>query len=67
MLPPQASPVTRDVLSIRASRRGTGIEPAQCTCNQTSAPGVAPAQSVCDKLTGAARQICYALVYGIST
>lgn len=48
-LPPQNPPVSR--------------EPATAQ-GRDSAPGIEPAQTACDGLTGLARQMCYATEYG---
>ena len=51
-LPPQSPPVQREPLINQAYLKGTGIEASQ---------------SPCDSLQGMARQMCYAIEYGIST
>jgi hypothetical protein len=51
-LPPQSSPIYRDLPTRQAYLKGAGIETSQ---------------SPCDSLYGMARQMCYALEYGIST
>jgi hypothetical protein len=39
---------------------------AQSATNQASQTGVTPSASRCDKLTGLAQQMCYAVKYGVS-
>jgi hypothetical protein len=51
-LPLQCAPVQRDLLRSQAIQMDTGIEAAQ---------------TFCDRLPGMARQLCYALTYGVST
>jgi len=51
-LPPQCPPVHRNQPVNQASVKGTGVEAAQTPC---------------DSLDGMARQLCYALAYGVST
>ena len=51
-LPPQSPPVNRD-LKAGAARLAEG--------------GVVPAQNPCEALQGMARQMCFAINYGIST
>jgi hypothetical protein len=50
-LPPQSPPVSRKLVADQ------GID---------DAPGVEPAQSVCDSLTGLAQQMCYAVEYNVN-
>jgi hypothetical protein len=50
-LPPQSPPVSRE----------------RAACREfDGTPGVEPAQSVCDSLTGLAQQMCYAVEYGVN-
>jgi hypothetical protein len=65
-LPIQAIPIPREILSRTPSSTEGGIEPSGCACGGVASANVKPSQTVCDDLTGAARQLCYNLVYGIS-
>ncbi len=51
-LPAQSPPVQRDLVMSQAYLKDAGVEAAQ---------------SPCDSLPGMARQLCYAIEYGIST
>jgi hypothetical protein len=64
--PIQGAPIYREVLGARPSSTEGGVEPSECVCGGVASANVEPSQTICDGLTGAARQICYSLVYGIN-
>jgi hypothetical protein len=51
MLPIQSPPVSRELMTRQGYENEAGIEAAQ---------------TACDKLTGMAQQMCYALEYGVN-
>ena len=51
MLPIQSPPVSRELMTRQGYENEAGVEAAQ---------------TVCDKLTGMAQQMCYALEYGVN-
>jgi hypothetical protein len=56
-LPIQSLPVTREIVA---------REPQNMSAQDGSQPGVLASQTACDGLTGLARQMCYAVEYGVS-
>ena len=56
-LPTQSPPISRDLLMHGGHQNGAGVE---------ASGGVQAAQTVCDRLHGLARQMCYATEYGVS-
>jgi hypothetical protein len=56
-IPRQSPPVTRVIVA---------REPENMSTQDGSRPGVVGSQTACDSLPGLARQMCYAVEYGVS-
>jgi hypothetical protein len=62
-LPPQNEPVFRDPLARDRPDDADDVEPGVAALTHG---GVLASQSRCDHLTGPARSMCYATLYGVS-